>query len=154
MTEAGPKAPEADVDVAIAAVEEQMSVLFTRVRSLMRSRVSQVHPELQPAGYTVLSSLVRLGPIHGGRLADLLAMDKSAVSRQVAALEGLGLVERQADPSDGRAYFLVPSASAEERIAQMRESAQAVLYEHLRDWADGDVARLGELLGRLNEIPV
>lgn len=139
-------------DEDIAAVEEQLGVLIAKFRSRIRKRVTLVHPELQPAGYQILSTLVRCGPAHGRRLAEMLDMDKSSVSRQVTAMESLGLVEREADPADGRAYFLVASDDARKRIAEMRTADQAVLRAQLRNWADEDVPKFAELLARINEI--
>ena len=50
-----------------------------------------------------------------------LGLDKSTVSRQVAHLVDLGLVERAADPVDGRAQVLTPSAEGSTRLARIRE---------------------------------
>lgn len=143
--------PESESDPTIA-VEAQLGILLTRVRSQLRDRAAFVHADLQPAGYLILAMLVREGPSHGRALVDALAMDKSSVSRQVSMLEALGLVERTADPADGRAYFLLASQSAHEAIARIRTDHQVALYERLRSWPAGDAEKLAELLTRLNSI--
>jgi DNA-binding MarR family transcriptional regulator len=141
---------DAETDEAIAAVEEQFTILFNRVSAGMRDRSARVHPDLQPVGFRLLSTLVRTGPVHAGALADLLSTDKSVVSRQIRILEDLGFVERRTDPSDRRASFLVATPPAIERVNEARAADQAQLYRSLRQWGATDVGRLAELLGRLN----
>jgi DNA-binding MarR family transcriptional regulator len=81
-----------------------------------------------------------------------LGLDKSTVSRQVANLVDLGLVDRAADPVDGRAQVLTPSAEGSARLARIREARRARWEADLNDWPAADVAALGELLGRLNRL--
>ncbi|USZ74662.1 helix-turn-helix domain-containing protein [Halorussus vallis] len=59
----------------------------------------------------VLRALARLGPSHGGRLADDLRKDPSTVSHHLSRLEAAGLVERE---RDGRAVVnrLTPEVRA------------------------------------------
>ncbi|MFF1573447.1 MarR family winged helix-turn-helix transcriptional regulator [Leifsonia sp. NPDC058292] len=141
----------AAVDAAIAGVEEQFSVLFNRIHTVMRDRALGVHPDLQPVGFKMLNAIVRLGPTHAGALAERLSTDKSVISRQANILESLGFIERRTDPLDRRASFLVATPAAAEKINEVRASDQAMLYTNLRDWGQGDVERLGELLARLND---
>lgn len=138
-------------DAAIAAVEEQFTILFNRVSAGMRERSARVHPDLQPVGFKLLNTLVRTGPVHAGALAGELATDKSVVSRQVRILEELGFVERRTDPADRRASFLVATPAAIERVNEARAADQAQLYRSLRQWGADDVGRLADLLARLNE---
>ena len=138
------------VDESIAAVEEQFTILFNQVSAGMRDRAARVHPELQPVGYKLLSTLVRTGPTHAGALAGMLSTDKSVVSRQVHMLEQLGLVERRIDPEDRRASFLVATPAAVERVNEVRVADQVRLYRSLRRWAPEDVERFAELIARLN----
>ncbi|MCI0157939.1 MarR family transcriptional regulator [Leifsonia shinshuensis] len=138
-------------DHAIAAVEEQFTILFNRVSAGMRERSARVHPDLQPVGFKLLNTLVRTGPVHAGALAGELATDKSVVSRQVRILEELGFVERRTDPADRRASFLVATPAAVERVNEARAADQAQLYRSLRQWGADDVGRLASLLARLNE---
>jgi DNA-binding MarR family transcriptional regulator len=138
------------VDQAIAEVEDQFSVLFNRVRTVMRDRALGVHPDLQPVGFKMLSAIVRFGPTHAGALADALSTDKSVISRQANILESLGFIERRIDPSDRRASFLVATPAAIDKINEQRLGDQALLYRNLRDWEPGEVERLAALLARLN----
>jgi len=139
-------------DQAIADVEEQFTRLFNQVSTAMRDRASHIHPELQPGGYKLLSTIVRSGPIHAGDLAAMLYTDKSVISRQVRILEEMGFVERQTDPADRRASFLAATPEAIDKVNEVRAADQANLYRSLRRWGEEDVRRLAELLERLNDV--
>lgn len=138
-------------DEAIATVEQQFSVMFTRVKATMRDRATRVHPDLQPLSYTVITTLVRRGPTHASELAEVLNLDKSVISRQATLLEEIGFLEREPDAEDRRATYLAASPKAIERVAEMQLAEQAKLYESLRDWEVPDLEKLGELLSKLNQ---
>jgi DNA-binding MarR family transcriptional regulator len=74
------------------------------------------------------------------------------VSRQISSLVDLGLVDRTADPVDGRAQVLTPSAEGSTRLARIRDVRRARWESDLGDWPAADVATLGELLARLNRL--
>ncbi|WP_431219768.1 MarR family winged helix-turn-helix transcriptional regulator [Leifsonia xyli] len=139
-------------DRAIAEVEEQFTRLFNQVGTAMRERASRIHPDLQPGGYKLLSTIVRNGPVHAGDLAAMLFTDKSVISRQLRFLEEAGFVERQTDPTDRRASFIAATPEAIEKVNEVRAADQANLYRSLRRWDQDDVQRLAQLLERLNEV--
>ena len=81
-----------------------------------------------------------------------IGLDKSTVSRQISHLVDLGLVDRAADPVDGRAQVLTPSAEGSARLTRVRDVRRARWEDDLSDWPASDVATLAELLHRLNGI--
>ena len=139
------------VDEAIVEVEEQMSVLFNRARSIWKDSAQAIHPELQPAGYKVLASIVRLGGTNAHVLADLHEMDKSVVSRQIRMLEEFGLVESRADERDGRARRLFATPDAIERVTAVRQKNQQRLRDVLRGHSEPELRGFAELLRRIAE---
>ena len=136
-------------DDEIASVEEQLRLLFARVRLVWKEAAAAVHPDLKPVGYKILSALVNRGRMHAGAIADVLEIDKSVVSRQVKHLEALGLAQSIADPDDGRARFIEATPDAIASVGQRRSRMQQRLYGQLRTWSGEDVDVLGSLLGRL-----
>ncbi|MET1053377.1 MAG: MarR family transcriptional regulator [Mycetocola sp.] len=141
----------ADVDTAIGDVEHEFGLIFNRVRGLMRERAEQVHPDLQPLGYKVLTTLVRSGRLHAGAIGELLMTDKSTISRTVKQLEELGFVVREADPDDGRATYLAASEIGAERVNGIRSDSIERWRSRLGEWDTTDLTRLAELLAKLNE---
>jgi DNA-binding MarR family transcriptional regulator len=136
-------------DDEIASVEEQLRLLFVRVRAVWKEAAAAVHPDLQPVGYKILSAIVRRGRMHAGAIAESLEIDKSVVSRQVKHLEQLGLARSVADPNDRRARFIEATPAAAESVGQKRSRMQQQLYGQLRTWPGHDVDELARLLGRL-----
>ena len=139
-------------DAAIAAVEGELSTLFNRVRDAMRSAAERLHPDISTAGYRTLATLERRGPMHSGALAELLETDKSSISRQISALDRLGLLQRSPDPDDGRATILSVPPETAERMRAIRSSRQALMHEELRRWDAGDVELFAVLLRRITAL--
>ena len=134
---------------AMADVERQLAVVVQRARARWRRLAFAIHPELQPIGYKILALLVDGGPAPASHLVEELATDKSTVSRQVAQLVQLGLVQRTTDPQDGRVRLLAATPTAAVRLIEVRRSSLADLRAHLASWDEDDLATLAGLLTRL-----
>jgi DNA-binding MarR family transcriptional regulator len=74
--------------------------------------------------------------------------DPSTISRQVAHLVRLGLVERMADPEDGRATLLTASQEGRRVFEENRRIRIERFAGMLADWSVDDRRKLAELLGR------
>ncbi len=98
--------------------------------------------------YGLLLKLASTGPTRASDLAERLCADPSTVSRQVAGLVKAGLVQRLADPDDGRASILVPTADGHARIAQMVEMRGRVFAPLVADWSPEDRERFATLLAQ------
>ena len=137
---------DVDADEVIADVEEQLGLLFGRVRALWKDSAAQIHPELQPVGYKILSSIVRQGETNAYVLAQLLDTDKSVVSRQVKMLEDAGLVESREDPRDRRARVLTATPDAIDKVRELRARQQERLRDLLRTRPIDDVRAFASML--------
>ena len=142
----------AELHEAYAVVEREIGLLLRRSRAMSARLAGELHPDLDGAAYGLLALLQDAGPLRASDLVARLGLDKSTVSRQVSNLVGLGLVDRAADPEDGRAQVLTPSAEGATRLAKIREARRARWESDLADWPSEDVATLGVLLGRLNRL--
>ena len=143
--------PRIDAERAIAEVEQQFGRLFIRVRSTWKRSAAKLHPDLQPMGFKIMSTLVARGPAHAGALAEELHTDKSVLSRQVRVLEGLGLIESRVDEHDARARLLAATPIAIERVNAVARDNQAELRERLVAWEPWEIEKFAELLGRLGD---
>ncbi|WP_172980000.1 MarR family winged helix-turn-helix transcriptional regulator [Agromyces agglutinans] len=139
------------LDEAIAAVEQQFSHMFNRARVAWKQAAEQIHPDLQPAGYKILSLIVRHGTTNAHVLAEQLEMDKSVISRQVRTLEEFGLVESRPDAKDGRLRVLAPTATAIERVQAVRVQNQNRFRTALEGRSAEELLAFAELLGELAE---
>ncbi len=131
-------------------VERELAVLLRRARAWNRDVATEVHPDLQPTAYALLSRVDELGSVRASDLCDYFGIDKGAVSRQVALLERTGMVAREPDPGDGRAQLLVVTGEGRKRLAHARGGRRRVVREQLDRWPEADVATFAELLGRFN----
>jgi DNA-binding MarR family transcriptional regulator len=82
-------------------------------------------------------------------LASAVGIDVSVASRQVAALERAGYVERRPDPRDGRASLLRLTEVGAAALATTRALRGTWAASSLADWDEDDAVRLSELVERL-----
>lgn len=137
-------------DAAIEDLEQELSVLWRRARSGSLRMAREVHPEMEPSAYGLLVLLHQQGPMRLTDLSAAVGVGKPSLSRQVAMLQNLGLVEKHADPVDGRAQ---PISLTEFGAARL-EGTAAARKEHFRrtwsGWEADDLRTLVRLLHKLN----
>jgi DNA-binding MarR family transcriptional regulator len=131
-------------------VERELAVLLRRARAWNRDVATEVHPDLQPTAYALLSRVDELGSVRASDLCDYFGIDKGAVSRQLALLERVGLVARQPDPDDGRAQRVAITDEGRKRLEHARGGRRRVVREQLSRWPNDDVADFARLLARFN----
>lgn len=150
MNETDPSpVPEAPGD-AIEQLEQQLSMLWRRSRSISHRVARDVHPDMEPAAYGLLVILQSEGAMRLTELAANIGVGKPSVSRQVTLLERLGLVRKQADPFDGRAQTLTLTEKGSRQLAQTQLARKRAFRNRLTDWSASDIETLASLLGKLN----
>jgi DNA-binding MarR family transcriptional regulator len=125
---------------------------LTRLTERVHARhTARRNDGVERAAYLLLVMLVKHGPRRLSVLADEVHSDASTVSRQVAQLVHLGLVERRPDPTDGRASTLAATETGEHHVECKRQARNQAYAELLANWTEGDRQRLRELLARFND---
>ena len=138
------------VDAALKTVEHQISVFWRRARSVSQQLSRQVHPDMEPAAYGLLTVIRREGPIRLTDLAMSIGVGKPSVSRQIAFLESIGLVSKEADPLDGRAQAIRLTPKGEEKMHQVQDARREVFRERLSEWPLEDLQALATYMAKLN----
>lgn len=137
--------PTSPGQVSAAVATEVLALV--RIFGGIKARVA-TGPESDHFPSVLLGKLAHFGPSRASDLAEHLCADPSTVSRQVATLVKSGLVERRADPDDGRASILVLTdlgrTRAQENAARRGHAAAPVL----QDWTTEDRATFLGLLRR------
>ncbi len=110
----------------------------------------EVHPDLEPSAYGLLVRLEECGRQRATELAAYIGVGKATMSRQLRALEQLGLVGREPDPADGRAWLVTLTEEGRRRVSRVREARRARYAGRLADWDPAEVDELARLLNRLN----
>ena len=136
-------------ETAVETIQREMTVFARRARA----SAGRMHPELSLVSYTLLGHLEESGGCRATDLAAHYALDKSTVSRQVAALEQTGLIERRVDPEDHRVQVLHLTEAGQEILAQVTRSRRAAFRERLADWREEDLIRFAAYLERYNAGP-
>lgn len=121
---------------AVAALIDLMSALHRR-RTL--------HQQGAP-GRALLAHLAKCGPMRPADLATSMNLDPSTVSRHLAQLSAQGLVERDADPRDGRASVLRVTEVGWQQAQALIASRIAEVAQIIGDWPDHDRAAFARLL--------
>ncbi len=140
----------------LAAVERELTRFLRRARAASTAMATQVHPDLDLASYAVLVTIRELreslpGGVRAADVAEALRLHKSTMSRNIAVLESLGLIERVTDPDDARARLLAITSTGDTSLATAIDARRQRVAETLGPWTIGDVRDLARLLGRLND---
>ena len=140
--------PEARAE-AVRALEAEFSELITHFRRVITENANRVSPGLLPGAYKIFTTIARCERVTVSTLSERMLMDKGQVSRMVRELEELGLIERSADPSDGRSFLLQLTPVGAERLAAARLPQEGLLLDTLADWSLTDIGNLTRLLHAL-----
>src|SRR6478736_76689 len=81
--------------------------------------------------YTVLLWLNKRGPLTPGQLAELERIQPPSMTRTVNCLADLGLVAKNAHPTDGRAVVVTLTGQGRGEIAETRRRRDTWLEKHL-----------------------
>ncbi|ANW18184.1 MarR family winged helix-turn-helix transcriptional regulator [Streptomyces clavuligerus] len=137
-------------DREFLALERELAVFLRRARASSGEMARQLHPDLEAAAYGLLVRLDESGSLRATDLAGYFGVGKATMSRQLRALEELGLVVREPDPADGRASLVRLTEEGLRRFRQVRDARRARYVAKLADWDRAEIAELARLLHQLN----
>lgn len=101
---------------------------------------------LDRALFPLLVLVERLGPIGVVELADRVGRDYTTVSRQVAKLEGLGLVDRKESAADRRVREAVVTERGKAMTDRVDEGRERIGRSIFATWDEQDVTDLVRLM--------
>ena len=108
--------------------------------------------ELSPSMMAALATIENRGPLTPSELAEFERIKRPTATRVLRRLEDDGLIERTADPSDGRSALVAVTKDGAALLKKLRSRKNAYLARRLRELPDDDVAaleRAAEVLERL-----
>lgn len=103
---------------------------------------------LDRALFPLLARVWRYGPIGVVDLADRTGRDHTTISRQMAKLEELGLIERKASAKDKRVREATVSDKGRTMIAALNAARERLANRILVTWTDAELDDLRKLLRR------
>jgi DNA-binding MarR family transcriptional regulator len=146
-----PSTPPPTAAPEVAAVADGVGALmrtFTKARARMLAAAAA---DVEWSAHVLLKQLRADGPVRAATLSDAVRSDPSTVSRQVAALVKDGLLERRADPDDGRASLLALTPKAENLLAEHDQIRLARFAQMLDGWTDAELRRFAQMLNRFTD---
>jgi DNA-binding MarR family transcriptional regulator len=126
------------------ALIDIVSVLNRPQRDEMMVREAGI--SLDRALFPLLVVIERRGPIGVVDLADRVGRDYTTVSRQVAKLESLGLVERQPAATDRRVSQAIVTAKGKAMTNAVDKARERIVGAMFATWDDRDVKGLVRLI--------
>jgi DNA-binding MarR family transcriptional regulator len=138
---------EPDTD-AIRVIETELLTLVRHLDTF--GRKGSLYVEVDRAGYLVLRTLERMGPVPTSVAAAALQLDASTVTRQVTTLVAGGFVERRSNPDDGRSSNLAVTGAGRRIMRRVERERRRVLEVMFAEWNEDDREVLGQVLTRLN----
>lgn len=131
---------------------DRVSTAMVRLNKMHACVAAQMNKAgIDKAAFVLLANLVHLGPSRSSALAEAVFSDPSTVSRQVAGLVKDGLVERRADPEDGRASVLVATEAGHQLLAERRRMRNAAIARMFGGWSEPDWLKFTDLFERFVE---
>jgi DNA-binding MarR family transcriptional regulator len=132
--------------------------LAVRLRLAVTRTARRLRQEA-PAGLTpsqgaALASVERHGPLTPSELAQRERVQRPTITRMLAGLEERGLVQRAADPADGRSSLISLTPAGRALLDDVRTRKDAYLARRLQELEDEERAvleRASAILERLLE---
>ncbi|GAA2747377.1 hypothetical protein GCM10009868_36610 [Terrabacter aerolatus] len=139
----------------MAVTEDEANAVFLGMLRVQKLLVAAKHsaPRLEDGidvtAYPVLFVVAGAGTVRISELATTVHNDVSTVSRQVSSLVTSGLLEKSADPSDGRAWVVSLTDRGHDAVVRIQASRAAWFQSLLTDWDGPDTT---EFVTRLREL--
>ena len=121
------------------------------VRTARRLR-QEAGTDLSPSQTSALATIERHGPVTPSEVAEIERIKRPTATRIVARLETVGLVDRAADPSDGRVSLVTASRKGRALLRRLRTRKNAYLARRMRDLDPEDLAALERAAAVLERI--
>jgi len=141
--------------VGHAEVEDEVELaarLRVAVARLARQLRQRTMGGLTPSQLSCLTSVERMEPVRLAELAAREAVAPPTLTRIVAGLVEIGMVERQADPEDARAALITTTAAGRAALQRVREERTAFLVDRLHALPGDDRLALPGLVDLLEHL--
>ena len=134
-------------------IDQPVEALLDSLLSLAKL-LRGLWPEHTPLSWLQFVVLRRLAQADAGvrltGVTDGLGYDISVMSRTINSLVDGGLIDRQRDPADGRAWLLQLTDEGHDKLADASRRAVAVMGECLSNFDDADISLSAQLIATLD----
>ena len=144
-------APREVSDDRLGELAARLRLAITRTARRLRQEAGT---ELSPSQTAALATIERHGPLTPSFLAELERVQRPTATRIVARLTDEELIERLADPADGRSFTVAATPKGRALLSKLRTRKTAFLARRIRSLDQADLAaleRAAEILEQLLE---
>jgi DNA-binding MarR family transcriptional regulator len=137
--------------MATTSIAAHLRVVIARTARRLRQEAGV---DLSPSLTAALGTVERKGPLTPSELAACERIQRPTATRIIARLEEAGLVDRDADPTDGRSSLVSITADGRALLERLRANKDAFLARRLDALSPDDRAtldRAAEILERVLE---
>ena len=106
----------------------RLRLAITRVARRLRQ---EANADLSPSLTSALASIESHGPVTPSDLANCERVQRPTITRVLARLAELELIERTADPADGRSTLVTITPAGSELLSDLRTRRDAFLADRL-----------------------
>jgi len=129
---------------SLETIELELAILIRRLSSFTAVG------SLDRSAYLLLRQISSHGSAGVKALSEEFSLDISTVSRQAAALEQKGYVDRIPDPLDGRAYSLQITELGAKELLENKAARMTGIADLLKNWSDEECEMFGQLMKKFN----
>src|SRR5512132_83809 len=131
-----------------ADLRSSTGYLLARLGAESRRRWARMLADhgLTPHHFGILMTLDHLGVAHQRRLSQLVGIDPRNAVPLLDLLQQRGLIERTGDPADRRRRAIALTPAGQKMLNELRQAADAVEADMLKDLDDHQQASLHRLL--------
>jgi DNA-binding MarR family transcriptional regulator len=140
--------PPRESDDTIGVIELELLKLVRQLETF--GRRSSLYLHIDRAGYLALRTIADLGPLSTKALASALNLDASTVTRQIAALESGGYVDRRPDPNDRRSSTILLTTEGRRMMDGVQQERRQGIEALVEAWDERERTVLGRVLHKLN----
>jgi DNA-binding MarR family transcriptional regulator len=126
-----PLDPSGHSDPSVPALAAELRTAL--LKSARRVRAERSAEEVSAGQFSVLAYLDRAGPVTPRAIAEFERVRPPSVTRTLATLQALGLVERAGHPDDGRQVLVQVTPAGRDVVRETRSRRDAWLARRLAE---------------------
>jgi DNA-binding MarR family transcriptional regulator len=141
-------------EIPLAERAAHLRTAIVRTARRLRQEAAAETSGLTPTSVAALATIERHGPMTPSEIAAIERVKRPTITRTLACLEREGLIDRAADPADGRSSLVSVNGAGRERLRRLRGRKNAYLARRMRDLSAEEVEtleRAAEILERMRE---
>lgn len=140
--------PEPEPEPDRAATAARLAVAVGRINRRVRTGTDSLSYGLLSA----LATVVQLGPLRPSDIARVEVVTKPTMTRVLVDLESRGLIAREDDPTDGRAFVVSATPAGVVAVRDARAERAELVAALLADLDPADIVTIEAALGALERV--